>query len=74
MNRIRPYCPIGRGLGHRSGSVSSAHDAAVTSVTASLVPLHIASYAEGLSATCVWASERLLAGVGVTVNLQARWS
>jgi hypothetical protein len=40
-------------------------------VTATLVSLHVASNAEGLSASCVWALVRLLSGVRVRVDPQA---
>lgn len=54
----------------QSSDVRSTHDTAVARVAATLVSLHVASHTERLAAACVWALERLLASVRVTVNLQ----
>ena len=42
-------------------------------VAASLMPLHVASHAEGFTATFVGAQEWLLTGVRVAVYPQTRW-
>ena len=42
-------------------------------MTASLVPLHVASHAEGFTTPFVRAQEGLLARVRVAVDPQARW-
>lgn len=42
-------------------------------VTASFMSLHVTPYRECLAAAIVGASERLLARVAVTVDLQAGW-
>ena len=50
------------------------HHATRASMTAAFVALHITAHAESLSTSRVRALERLLAGVRMTVDFQARRS
>ena len=42
-------------------------------MAASLMSLHVATYAEGFAASWLWALVRLLAGVAVAVDAKAAW-